>query len=136
MAVAEGLARPLPRTAGLLTQPSWLAALHTHTTRHPLLAPVPRLTRPLAALSLPPFLPPPLLLLPPSPPVLSSLGGAMATLCALDLRLNLKMPDVRVYTFGSPRVGNLIFAQWFEGVVQVRCRHGLGSLSWMLLWVA
>ncbi|KAI3434954.1 hypothetical protein D9Q98_003008 [Chlorella vulgaris] len=51
-----------------------------------------------------------------------SLGGAMATLCALDLRLNLKMPDVRVYTFGSPRVGNLIFAQWFEGVVQVHWR--------------
>jgi predicted lipase len=60
---------------------------------------------------------------------MSSLGGAMATLCALDLRLNLKMPDVRVYTFGSPRVGNLIFAQWFEGVVQVRCRHGLGKFE-------
>jgi hypothetical protein len=48
-----------------------------------------------------------------------SLGAAMATLCALDLRLNLRMPDVRVYTFGSPRVGNAVFARWFEDVVTV-----------------
>jgi predicted lipase len=46
----------------------------------------------------------------------------MATLCALDLRLNLRMPDVRVYTFGSPRVGNAVFARWFEDVVTVHWR--------------
>lgn len=43
-----------------------------------------------------------------------SLGGALATLCALDLKINLKLPDVRVVSFGSPRVGNYIFAKWFE----------------------
>ncbi|EFN56954.1 hypothetical protein CHLNCDRAFT_143513 [Chlorella variabilis] len=51
-----------------------------------------------------------------------SLGAAMATLCALDLRLNLGAPDVRVYSFGSPRVGNQVFAEWFEEVVQVHWR--------------
>ena len=43
-----------------------------------------------------------------------SLGGALATLCALDLKINLKLPDVRVVSFGSPRVGNYVFAKWFE----------------------
>lgn len=43
-----------------------------------------------------------------------SLGGALATLCALDLKVTLGLPDVRVVTFGSPRVGNYIFAKWFE----------------------
>ena len=43
-----------------------------------------------------------------------SLGGALATLCALDLKISLGLPDVRVVSFGSPRVGNYIFAKWFE----------------------
>lgn len=46
-----------------------------------------------------------------------SMGGALATLCALDLRLSLGAPDVRLFTFGSPRVGNAIFAQWFEQMI-------------------
>lgn len=32
----------------------------------------------------------------------------------MDVRLNLGAPDVRVVTFGSPRVGNAVFAAWFE----------------------
>lgn len=43
-----------------------------------------------------------------------SLGGALATLCALDLKTTLNLTDVRVVSFGSPRVGNYVFAQWFE----------------------
>lgn len=43
-----------------------------------------------------------------------SLGGALATLAALDLRVSLGLPDVRVVSFGSPRVGNYIFSKWFE----------------------
>lgn len=43
-----------------------------------------------------------------------SLGGALATMAALDLRINLKLPDVRVISFGSPRVGNAVFAKWFD----------------------
>ncbi len=56
---------------------------------------------------------------PPSLP--RSMGGALATLCALDLRLSLGAPDVRLFTFGSPRVGNAIFAQWFERMIKVSC---------------
>lgn len=43
-----------------------------------------------------------------------SLGGALATLCAMDLKLRLKINDVRLVTFGSPRVGNNVFAHWFD----------------------
>jgi acetyl esterase/lipase len=46
-----------------------------------------------------------------------SLGGALARLCALSLRLDLGLPDVRVVTFGSPRVGNGVFAAWFDSAV-------------------
>lgn len=46
-----------------------------------------------------------------------SLGGALATLAALDLKMSLNLSDVRVITFGSPRVGNHVFTKWFEEVV-------------------
>lgn len=39
-----------------------------------------------------------------------SSGGAMAHLAALTFKISLKLPDVRLYTFGSPRVGNEDFA--------------------------
>jgi hypothetical protein len=45
-----------------------------------------------------------------------SLGGALATLAALDVlaTLRLKCTDVVVYTLGSPRVGNHTFANAFN----------------------
>lgn len=46
-----------------------------------------------------------------------SLGAALATIAALDLRKVVGIPDVRLYTFGSPRVGNYIFARWFQTIV-------------------
>ncbi|NER00402.1 MAG: lipase family protein, partial [Cyanothece sp. SIO2G6] len=44
-----------------------------------------------------------------------SLGGAIATLCALDLQYNFFDADaVKLYTFGCPRVGNADFRQSFS----------------------
>ncbi|QGQ95496.1 lipase family protein [Paenibacillus psychroresistens] len=39
-----------------------------------------------------------------------SLGGALATLCALDLAYNTKFASPIVYTYGAPRVGDPTFA--------------------------
>jgi triacylglycerol lipase len=39
-----------------------------------------------------------------------SLGGALATLCALDIASNTHFGSPTVYTFGAPRVGDPIFA--------------------------
>jgi len=43
-----------------------------------------------------------------------SLGGALATLCALDVATNTEFTAPIVYTFGSPRVGNLTFSRAFQ----------------------
>ena len=42
-----------------------------------------------------------------------SLGGALATLCALDLKETMHL-DPGVYTFGSPKVGNFWFVRRFN----------------------
>jgi len=46
-----------------------------------------------------------------------SLGGALATLLALDLALNTQIREPEVYTFGSPRVGDVFFARKYNKVV-------------------
>lgn len=46
-----------------------------------------------------------------------SLGAALATFCALEMKLVLGIDDVRVITFGSPRVGNSIFAEWYKETI-------------------
>jgi predicted lipase len=38
-----------------------------------------------------------------------SLGGALATLCAIDIQYNALAGDVNCFTFGSPKVGNKEF---------------------------
>ncbi|KAG0517834.1 hypothetical protein BDA96_09G123400 [Sorghum bicolor] len=43
-----------------------------------------------------------------------SMGGAMASFCALDLVVNLGFKDVTLMTFGQPRIGNAIFASNFK----------------------
>ena len=45
-----------------------------------------------------------------------SLGGAVATLCALDIKSVLNV-DPNVYTYGAPRVGNKGFAQFYDLLV-------------------
>ena len=53
-----------------------------------------------------------------------SLGGALATVCSLDLwvKLNLSARDIIVSTFGSPRVGNWQFAAMYDKVLPVNWR--------------
>jgi hypothetical protein len=54
-------------------------------------------------------------------------AGALAHLAALDLYSTFDPPDLRVFSFGSPRVGNQAFAAFFdEHVAQVRDEIGRG----------
>jgi predicted lipase len=46
-----------------------------------------------------------------------SLGGALATFATSDLSLSPLKPQLRLYTYASPRVGNLAFAQYLSGAV-------------------
>lgn len=50
-----------------------------------------------------------------------SLGGALATLCAIDAAANAKCGPPRVYTFGSPRVGDPSFAKAYGRAIA--CSH-------------
>jgi triacylglycerol lipase len=43
-----------------------------------------------------------------------SLGGSLATLCALDIRSNLPDKQVSCYTYGSPKVGNPDFVKVYN----------------------
>jgi len=45
-----------------------------------------------------------------------SLGGAMASICAMEMRLSMGIEEVHVSTFGSPRVGNPVFHDLFKNV--------------------
>ena len=51
-----------------------------------------------------------------------SMGAAMATVCVLDLkfRYNLTQENTFLYTFGSPRIGNDVFATFLQKQVEVR----------------
>lgn len=46
-----------------------------------------------------------------------SLGAALATLAAIDIRENAKNPLAAVYTYGSPRVGNDAFSARYNAVL-------------------
>lgn len=46
-----------------------------------------------------------------------SLGGALATLCALNFTETHSANNLYVYTFGSPRVGNTVFAEFYDSHV-------------------
>lgn len=43
-----------------------------------------------------------------------SLGGALSTLCAVDIQYNFSDIDISCVTFGSPRVGNKYFVNSFN----------------------
>jgi predicted lipase len=47
-----------------------------------------------------------------------SLGGALATLLALDVAANSTFHNPSVYTYGSPRTGDSLFASTFDQVVK------------------
>ncbi|XP_047332396.1 lipase-like isoform X2 [Impatiens glandulifera] len=42
-----------------------------------------------------------------------SMGGAMASFCALDLEMTGKAKNIKVYTYGMPRIGNGEFATFY-----------------------
>ena len=46
-----------------------------------------------------------------------SLGGALATLFAMDMLVNEKASNVNLVTFGSPRVGNTAFSQFTNSLI-------------------
>jgi triacylglycerol lipase len=51
-----------------------------------------------------------------------SLGGALATLCALDVAVNTTFKQPILYTFGSPRVGNPTFVSTFNHTIEQSTR--------------
>ncbi|KAK6254552.1 hypothetical protein QUC31_016282 [Theobroma cacao] len=46
-----------------------------------------------------------------------SMGGAMASFCALDLTVNHEAKNVQVMTFGQPRIGNAAFTSYYSKLV-------------------
>ncbi|XAR54525.1 Triacylglycerol lipase [Bertholletia excelsa] len=54
-----------------------------------------------------------------------SMGGAMAAFCGLDLTVNFKAQNVKVMTFGQPRIGNTAFASYYNELVPntIRVTH-------------
>ena len=50
-----------------------------------------------------------------------SMGAALATICAMDVKFKANLTDVRLYTFGSPRVGNAEFAKFVYNQTKASC---------------
>lgn len=48
-----------------------------------------------------------------------SMGAALSTICAMDVKFKVGLKDVRLYTFGSPRVGNAEFAKFVYSQTKV-----------------
>jgi len=64
-----------------------------------------------------------------------SLGGALATICGCVVKNTLPELCVSVYTYGSPRVGNKIFAKLFEAVdVSIRVVNGSDPVTTIPYW--
>jgi len=51
-----------------------------------------------------------------------SLGAALAVICALDLAQSGFNGDVQVWTFGQPRVGNSVFANYYNMLIPISRR--------------
>jgi predicted lipase len=51
-----------------------------------------------------------------------SLGGALATLLAMEVAINSELADPMVYSYASPRTGDGTFAATYNHVVQRTCR--------------
>ena len=58
-----------------------------------------------------------------------SMGAALATICAMDVKFKANLTDVRLYTFGSPRVGNAEFAKFVYNQTKASCcaQHSLSA---------
>lgn len=67
-----------------------------------------------------------------------SLGGALATLAAIDLQRVSSFPRLQVYTYGAPRTGNHAFAREYEALVPhtwhlINDRSGFSAASGRVL---
>lgn len=51
-----------------------------------------------------------------------SLGGALAALCAVDISANTGFKSPRIYTYGSPRIGDTAYAKAFADRISVSHR--------------
>ena len=61
-----------------------------------------------------------------------SMGAALATICAMDVKFKANLTDVRLYTFGSPRVGNAEFAKFVYNQTKASlCALLKPSCMWM-----
>ncbi len=56
-----------------------------------------------------------------------SLGGSLATICSLDLVLQLQTTDIYVATFGSPRCGNQFWRRLYDPIVPAHWRIAMRS---------
>lgn len=56
-----------------------------------------------------------------------SMGAALATICAMDVKFKAGLSDVHLFTFGSPRVGNDIFASFVMSQTSVCLIHTANS---------
>lgn len=67
-----------------------------------------------------------------------SLGGALATLCAVDVQYNFsnKVKTIEAYTFGSPKVGNDGFRDSFNRRIlnSYRFVHGMDIVAELPRW--
>lgn len=59
-----------------------------------------------------------------------SLGGALATECALDLAVNSNFKKPNLITFGSPRVGDVQFVKQFDSTVPISVRV-VNTFDWV-----
>lgn len=65
-----------------------------------------------------------------------SLGGALATLCAVDIQYNFAKVAVEAYTYGAPKVGNEAFKESFNRRVpnSYRFAHGMDIVVELPRW--
>ncbi|QLE57470.1 lipase family protein [Nostoc sp. TCL26-01] len=67
-----------------------------------------------------------------------SLGGALATLCAVDIQYNFhdKLTAIEAYTFGAPKVGNNGFRESYNRRVpnSYRIIHGMDIVAALPRW--
>lgn len=59
-----------------------------------------------------------------------SLGAAMATICGIDLHMNLH-PVYRVFGFGCPRIGNVQFANSIDNNLKGRYFYIVNGQDWV-----
>lgn len=55
-------------------------------------------------------------------PVMPRTGGALATFAAYDLTMQLGIDSLRMYNFGSPRVGNQFWSLHYDAAVPLSFR--------------